>query len=222
MLSSSDCEDVEVGLIPKTENAQQSECDIVNSDTSKQILVSKLPSETSIPKAKRQLPSLNVSGGQTSDATVKSDLPKVSVTRPTNIRRSSSLKLPNGVRQRTDSDSSKKDEENVQIDIIEEHYPLVSKPKFSAGSTGLPLFGDGYIDDYITPEMNYKGSRTGTNMNANDQTWDKEDNISLYGTPKEEMMPGLGDTKGPSFMRSQIEALFQPSGTLVTFVHFKL
>ena len=73
-----------------------------------------------------------------------------------------------------------------------------------------------YIDDYITPEMNYKDNRKSPPIHHNDPnnvSWDKDqDNISLYGTPKEEMMPGLGDAKGPSFMRSQIEALFQPSG----------
>ncbi|CAG2178351.1 unnamed protein product, partial [Oppiella nova] len=43
-------------------------------------------------------------------------------------------------------------------------------------------------------------------------TWSGEkDDISLYGTPKEEMLPGLAEAKVPSFMRSQIEALFQPS-----------
>ncbi|XP_054160495.1 potassium/sodium hyperpolarization-activated cyclic nucleotide-gated channel 2-like [Oppia nitens] len=43
-------------------------------------------------------------------------------------------------------------------------------------------------------------------------TWNGDkDDISLYGTPKEEMIPGLSEAKVPSFMRSQIEALFQPS-----------
>lgn len=38
----------------------------------------------------------------------------------------------------------------------------------------------------------------------------ERDDISLYGTPREEMATGFGDGK-PSFMRNQIEALFQPS-----------
>ncbi|KAH9497395.1 Potassium/sodium hyperpolarization-activated cyclic nucleotide-gated channel 3 [Dermatophagoides farinae] len=93
---------------------------------------------------------------------------------------------------------------------------------------------DFIIDDYITPEiMNYTKQDNQNNQNNNSMLsqksppmifksfesnasatggiWDKEDNISLYGTPKEEMLPSLGDSKGPSFMRSQIEALFQPS-----------
>ncbi|RWS28124.1 Potassium/sodium hyperpolarization-activated cyclic nucleotide-gated channel 2-like protein, partial [Leptotrombidium deliense] len=38
-----------------------------------------------------------------------------------------------------------------------------------------------------------------------------KDDISLYGTPKEEIGPGLGEANQKSFMRHQIEALFQPS-----------
>lgn len=44
-----------------------------------------------------------------------------------------------------------------------------------------------------------------TNNFANDK-----DDISLYGTPKEELGPALAEAKA-SFMRNQIEALFQPS-----------
>lgn len=75
-----------------------------------------------------------------------------------------------------------------------------------------------YIDDYISPEiMNYKETvqkSPSIICKSFEGIWDKEDNISLYGTPKEEMLPSIGDSKGPSFMRSQIEALFQPSGTV--------
>nr|XP_046912889.1 potassium/sodium hyperpolarization-activated cyclic nucleotide-gated channel 1-like [Dermatophagoides farinae] len=60
-----------------------------------------------------------------------------------------------------------------------------------------------------SPPMIFKSFES--NASATGGIWDKEDNISLYGTPKEEMLPSLGDSKGPSFMRSQIEALFQPS-----------
>ncbi|XP_053211837.1 potassium/sodium hyperpolarization-activated cyclic nucleotide-gated channel 2-like isoform X2 [Panonychus citri] len=41
-------------------------------------------------------------------------------------------------------------------------------------------------------------------------TVNEKDDISLYGTPKEEMAPGFAEAKA-SFMRHQIEALFQPS-----------
>ena len=114
---------------------------------------------------------------------------------------------------------------------IDEVEPLVS-PSIQNPSSRNTLQNQNsfvleYIDDYITPEMNYKESSTmaaprsppiitTTTFTNGPQTvvdWDsrdKDDNISLYGTPKEEMIPGL-DAKGPSFMRSQIEALFQPS-----------
>ncbi|RWS02378.1 potassium/sodium hyperpolarization-activated cyclic nucleotide-gated channel 2-like protein [Dinothrombium tinctorium] len=39
----------------------------------------------------------------------------------------------------------------------------------------------------------------------------ERDDISLYGTPKEEIGPGLGEVNPKSFMRNQIEALFQAS-----------
>ncbi|CAG2165653.1 unnamed protein product, partial [Oppiella nova] len=75
-----------------------------------------------------------------------------------------------------------------------------------------------YVNDYITPEMNYKDGTACksppvvTIKDMTGVTWSGEkDDISLYGTPKEEMLPGLAEAKVPSFMRSQIEALFQPS-----------
>ncbi len=84
-----------------------------------------------------------------------------------------------------------------------------------------PKISTDYINDYITPEMNYKESTNCksppvvTIRDTTGMTWNGEkDDISLYGTPKEEMIPGIAEVKGPSFMRSQIEALFQPSGKL--------
>jgi len=68
------------------------------------------------------------------------------------------------------------------------------------------------IDDYITPEMNYANlSNTSPSSKTKDANLiNMGDDISLYGTPKEEMSPGFGEVKA-SFMRNQIEALFQPS-----------
>lgn len=79
------------------------------------------------------------------------------------------------------------------------------------------------IDDYLAPAMNYKDGASCKSppivtvreaCGHGHQTWNTErDDISLYGTPKEELGPGISvEVKGPSFMRSQIEALFQPSG----------
>ncbi|XP_017483037.1 PREDICTED: potassium/sodium hyperpolarization-activated cyclic nucleotide-gated channel 3-like [Rhagoletis zephyria] len=151
-------------------------------------------------------------------------------------------------------------DEATRIEIIEEQQPLVGANTGSGAcsghqqkvvysnrvvdqpnsigfiyppappSSGVFFPADSYIDDYITPEMNYKDGISGSScrksppiIHTHDSggggggVWDKHnsqqeaDNISLYGTPKEEMIPGLGDVKGPSFMRSQIEALFQPS-----------
>ncbi|KAG8190751.1 hypothetical protein JTE90_024881 [Oedothorax gibbosus] len=58
------------------------------------------------------------------------------------------------------------------------------------------------VNDYITPEINFKK--------------EEAEGDSLYGTPKEELGPVLGGSggggeKAASFMRSQLEALFQPS-----------
>ncbi|XP_015791289.1 potassium/sodium hyperpolarization-activated cyclic nucleotide-gated channel 2 isoform X2 [Tetranychus urticae] len=67
-------------------------------------------------------------------------------------------------------------------------------------------------------EMNYmkeSSSHPGsppviTVRESSSATVNEKDDISLYGTPKEEMAPGFGEAKA-SFMRHQIEALFQPS-----------
>uniref|UniRef100_T1KX15 Peptidase M13 C-terminal domain-containing protein n=1 Tax=Tetranychus urticae TaxID=32264 RepID=T1KX15_TETUR len=67
-------------------------------------------------------------------------------------------------------------------------------------------------------EMNYmkeSSSHPGsppviTVRESSSTTVNEKDDISLYGTPKEEMAPGFGEAKA-SFMRHQIEALFQPS-----------
>ncbi|XP_015910462.2 potassium/sodium hyperpolarization-activated cyclic nucleotide-gated channel 2-like isoform X2 [Parasteatoda tepidariorum] len=53
------------------------------------------------------------------------------------------------------------------------------------------------VNDYITPDITFKKEET--------------EGDSLYGTPKEELGPVIGEAKAASFMRSQLEALFQPS-----------
>ncbi|KFM70616.1 Potassium/sodium hyperpolarization-activated cyclic nucleotide-gated channel 4, partial [Stegodyphus mimosarum] len=52
---------------------------------------------------------------------------------------------------------------------------------------------------------NAKGGATGGENNK-----DEKDDVSLYGTPKEEIGPGISEAKA-GFMRNQLEALFQPS-----------
>ncbi|XP_022236546.1 uncharacterized protein LOC111084058, partial [Limulus polyphemus] len=68
---------------------------------------------------------------------------------------------------------------------------------------------DGLVSDYISSEMNYKDSRHVSNSTARDGTGEKDD-VSLYGTPKEEVGPFLTDAKS-SFMKIQLESLFHPS-----------
>lgn len=74
------------------------------------------------------------------------------------------------------------------------------------------------FNDYISAEMNYKETRcrspptiTIRDASRNSFTAVDRDDVSLYGTPRDENGPGqFGDTK-PSFMKCQIELLFQPS-----------
>lgn len=76
---------------------------------------------------------------------------------------------------------------------------------------------DKVFNDYIAPEMNYKdaaGCRSPPTITIRDASrnsfTNERDDISMYGTPKDELGPGFGEAKA-SFMRNQIEALFQPS-----------
>lgn len=79
----------------------------------------------------------------------------------------------------------------------------------------------GYVADYIfgASEMNFKESGVGrvhfsggaATVGGNDG-----DGVSLYGTPKEEAGPGpgpanMGGEPKPSFIRNQLQALFQPT-----------
>ncbi|XP_035232062.1 uncharacterized protein LOC118203871, partial [Stegodyphus dumicola] len=73
------------------------------------------------------------------------------------------------------------------------------------------------VNDYISPEMNFKDSKgSGGPPNAKggatggENNKDEKDDVSLYGTPKEEIGPGISEAKA-GFMRNQLEALFQPS-----------
>ncbi|XP_022242475.1 potassium/sodium hyperpolarization-activated cyclic nucleotide-gated channel 2-like [Limulus polyphemus] len=65
------------------------------------------------------------------------------------------------------------------------------------------------VNDYITSDMNYKDGCPIPAVVSREGTGEKDD-ISLYGTPKEEVGPALSDVKS-SFMRVQLESLFQPS-----------
>lgn len=74
------------------------------------------------------------------------------------------------------------------------------------------------VNDWITPEMNYKESTGGYKSPPMVKmgTFDGDD-ISLYGTPRTNSIGNVGGVGGvggdpkASFMRSQIESLFQPS-----------
>ncbi|GIY22876.1 ion_trans_N domain-containing protein [Caerostris extrusa] len=66
----------------------------------------------------------------------------------------------------------------------------------------LHLPGDelqGWQNPLPEPERGFGGDNQG-----------ERDDVSLYGTPKEEIGPGISEAKA-GFMRNQLEALFQPS-----------
>ena len=139
------------------------------------------------------------------------------------VRRVSSLRVANGKVTYTSIDANDCEGKSVvdkdiklnieeQINLETPQIPIVLSSDANQTSTE-------YINDYITPEMNYRDHPTCksppvvTIKDSSGMTWNGEkDDISLYGTPKEEIMPGMSEAKVPSFMRSQIEALFQPSG----------
>ncbi|XP_035707444.1 potassium/sodium hyperpolarization-activated cyclic nucleotide-gated channel 1 isoform X2 [Folsomia candida] len=88
------------------------------------------------------------------------------------------------------------------------------------------------VDDYITPEMNYpreppSGSGGPGGMSGSKVHFSGDD-VSLYGTPKDEPLTpsmtnldksgghsgssaGVGGDSKPSFIRNQLQALFQPT-----------
>ncbi|XP_022238497.1 potassium/sodium hyperpolarization-activated cyclic nucleotide-gated channel 2-like [Limulus polyphemus] len=68
---------------------------------------------------------------------------------------------------------------------------------------------EGLIRDHIISDVNYKDSRPVINASPREVAGERDD-VSLYGTPKEEVGPVLVDAKS-SFMRLQLESLFQPS-----------
>ena len=69
-----------------------------------------------------------------------------------------------------------------------------------------------FVNDYISPEMNYRDGSSKVHFGGDD--------VSLYGTPKEELGPGqmcgtpgasVGSEPKPSFLKNQLQALFQPT-----------
>ncbi|XP_076317269.1 potassium/sodium hyperpolarization-activated cyclic nucleotide-gated channel 2-like isoform X2 [Tachypleus tridentatus] len=67
------------------------------------------------------------------------------------------------------------------------------------------------VNDIIMSETNFKDGRSSTGRGGTNKDGSNEkDDDSLYGTPKEELAPVLAEAKA-SFMRNQLEALFQPS-----------
>ena len=139
------------------------------------------------------------------------------------MRRISSLRVANGKVTYTSVNANEGDsklvaDKDITINIGEQNI-LDSNKNQTLLSSDVIEQSTEYINDYIFPEMNYKDHTSCksppvvTIKDFAGVTWNAEkDDISLYGTPKEEMLPGFSETKVPSFMRSQIEALFQPSG----------
>lgn len=78
-----------------------------------------------------------------------------------------------------------------------------------------------FFNDYITNDVmfleegqteggQYCSGNIDSGGSASKEGCDGKDDTSLYGTPKEEMDPLMDDAK-PSFIRHQLEALFQPT-----------
>jgi hypothetical protein len=76
-----------------------------------------------------------------------------------------------------------------------------------------------FVDDFLSADMNFKANNTRSppiitvrdaSGKEGDTFFGDKDDISLYGTPKEEVGPVFAEAKA-SFMRSQIESLFQAS-----------
>ncbi|XP_076356642.1 potassium/sodium hyperpolarization-activated cyclic nucleotide-gated channel 2-like [Tachypleus tridentatus] len=65
------------------------------------------------------------------------------------------------------------------------------------------------VNDYLTSDTNYKDDRPVLSAVPREGGGEKDD-VSLYGTPKEEVGPTFTDVKS-SFMRVQLQSLFQPS-----------
>uniref|UniRef100_T1JIT6 Ion transport N-terminal domain-containing protein n=1 Tax=Strigamia maritima TaxID=126957 RepID=T1JIT6_STRMM len=65
-----------------------------------------------------------------------------------------------------------------------------------------------FVSDYITPEMNFKDANS--KVHFTDAIGEE---ASLYGTPKEELGPGMSSSSEskPSFIRNQLQNLFQPT-----------
>lgn len=71
---------------------------------------------------------------------------------------------------------------------------------------------DELVNDYISPEMNFKeGVKGAPKAPSGENNQGEKDDVSLYGTPKEEIGPGISEATKAGFMRNQLEALFQPS-----------
>ncbi|GIX92631.1 ion_trans_N domain-containing protein [Caerostris darwini] len=90
----------------------------------------------------------------------------------------------------------------------------ISVDNTNTGTDSLVTANDeDLVNDYISPEMNFKdGKPTSQNPKGGSggDNQGERDDVSLYGTPKEEIGPGISEAKA-GFMRNQLEALFQPS-----------
>ncbi|KAI1301799.1 Potassium/sodium hyperpolarization-activated cyclic nucleotide-gated channel 2 [Halotydeus destructor] len=99
---------------------------------------------------------------------------------------------------------SRLDSVGEDTDIADQVTSAAMRHKESNGTTGAPSSTSAANRCRSPPTITVKDA------SRNSFTGDRDD-ISLYGTPKEEMGPGpFGEAKA-SFMRNQLEALFQPS-----------
>lgn len=132
-------------------------------------------------------------------------------------KRISSLRLANGKLSYIYDQKGSNNKEDIKINIDNQNAKEV---ECLIKQSSLPNEGEivDYIVDCVKPKMNHKDS-TGTKspplVTNKEQSgiWGERDDISLYGTPKEELGPGINEIRGPSsYMRNQLQALFQPSG----------
>ncbi|XP_076322830.1 potassium/sodium hyperpolarization-activated cyclic nucleotide-gated channel 2-like isoform X2 [Tachypleus tridentatus] len=120
-----------------------------------------------------------------------------------------SLRLANGrVNYGT---SSQEESRSSPRSLNKEDFVKISIENTTTCTDSLVTAADeeGLTDDCITSDVNYKASRPVINALPREVACEKDD-VSLYGTPKEEVGPVPIDAKS-SFMRLQLESLFQPS-----------
>ena len=135
-----------------------------------------------------------------------------------NSKRSS---LPSSTSQQQSSNQAtnqalyRKKKHEFSINIERPISDLLKQSK--TGSLDVNESTEEFVNDFISREMNFKRNSvksppiiTVRDASEGDTFFTENDNISLYGTPKEEVGPVFAEAKA-SFMRNQIESLFQAS-----------